>query len=181
MSWPTIFGLPAHPLIVHATVVMVPLAAFAVLLHTFWAKARTRLGLVTLLAAALAVVLVPLSTSTGEQLEHEVGRSALVERHAELADGLLPWVIGLLVVAALLWVRDRRDADTTTPVVSAGPGRTVTDALLKPVVIGVLAVVAVLGTTQQVVRIGHSGAKAAWNRVDTSQGTATGSSDGDGN
>ncbi|MEO7981190.1 MAG: DUF2231 domain-containing protein [Sporichthyaceae bacterium] len=181
MSWPTIFGLPAHPLLVHATVIMVPLAAFAVLLHTFWARARTRLGLVTLLAAALAVVLVPLSTSTGEQLEHEVGRSALVERHAELADGLLPWVISLLVVAALLWVRDRRDADKATPVVSAGPGRTITDALLKPVVIGVLAVMAVLGTTQQVVRIGHSGAKAAWNRVDTSQSPPTGSSDGDGN
>jgi hypothetical protein len=181
MQWPTIFGLPAHPLIVHATVVMVPLAAFAVLLHTFWEKARVRLGLVTLLASALAVVLVPLSTSTGEQLEHQVGRSALVERHAELADGLLPWVIGLLVVAVLLWVRDRRDAGRTTPVVSTASGRRVTDALLTPVVIGVLAVVAVLGTTQQVVRIGHSGAKAAWHGVATSQGGAGGSdTDGDG-
>lgn len=58
MQWPTIFGLPAHPLVVHATVVMVPLAAAAVLLHTFVPRARPRLGLVTLLASALAVVLV---------------------------------------------------------------------------------------------------------------------------
>ncbi len=170
MTWPTIFGLPAHPLIVHATVVMVPLAAVAVLLHAFWAPARTRLGLVTLLASLLAVVLVPLSTSSGEQLEKEVGRSSYVEAHARLADGLLPWVIGLAVVAALLWVRDRRDAGRTTPVVSSRPGRRVTDVLLAPVVIGALAVVAVLGTTQQVARIGHSGAKAAWHGVATGAG-----------
>lgn len=177
MQWPTIFGLPAHPLIVHATVVLVPLAAVAVLLHTFWRPARARLGLVTLLASALAVVLVPLSTSTGEQLEEQVGESGLVERHAELADGLLPWVIGLLVVAVLLWVRDRRDAGRTTPLVSTGPGRRMSDAMLTPVVIGVLAVVAVLGTTQQVVRIGHSGAKATWHGVAS---RSSGEADGDG-
>jgi hypothetical protein len=179
MEWPTIFGLPAHPLIVHATVVMVPLAAVAVLLHTFWRPARQRLGLVTLLASVLAVVLVPVSTSAGEQLEGMVGRSDLVEEHARLADGLLPWCIGLLVVAVLLWVRDRRDAGKTTPVVSQGAGRRATDALLTPVVIGILAVVAVLGTTQQVVRIGHSGAKAAWHGVATSS-SADQDGDGDG-
>lgn len=92
-----------------------------------------------------------MSTSTGEQLENDVGRSALVERHAELADGLLPWVIGLLVVAVMLWVRDRRDQGRSAPGTADGPGPGVADALLKPVVIGVLAVVAVLGTTQQVV------------------------------
>jgi hypothetical protein len=178
MSWPTVMGLPLHPLVVHATVVLVPLAAVAVLLHTFWPAARARLGLVTLLATACAVVLVPITTSTGEQLESMVGRSALVEQHAHLADGLLPWVIGLLVVAVLLWLRDRRDAGRTTPVASSAAGRRLTDPLLKPVVIGVLAVVAVVGTTQQVVRIGHSGAKAAWHgTATTSPGTA---SDGDG-
>lgn len=81
MDFPTIGGLPAHPLIVHATVV-------------------------TLGTAALAVILVPLSTSSGEQLEHEVPHTALVEQHTRLADGLLPWVLGLLVVAVLLAVRD---------------------------------------------------------------------------
>jgi hypothetical protein len=172
MSFPTIFGLPAHPLIVHATVVLVPLAALAVVLHAFWPAARPRLGLVTPLVAAVALVLVPLSTSTGEQLEGMVGRSALVERHAELADGLLPWVIGLLAVALLLWLRDRRDAGRQTPVVSSGVGGRVTEVLLKPAVLGVLAVVAVVGTTQQVVRIGHSGAEAAWHGVAQQTGSS---------
>jgi hypothetical protein len=166
MDFPTIGGLPAHPLIVHATVVLVPLAAAAVILHTFWPVARARLGLVTLGATALAVVLVPLSTSSGEQLEHEVPRTALVERHTELADGLLPWVMGLLVVAVLLAVRDLMtqggDGRMRVP---AGAATTVATALTRPVVLGILAILVAVGTTQQVVRIGHSGAKASWSHV----------------
>jgi hypothetical protein len=196
MEIPNIFGLPAHPLIVHATVVMVPLAAFAVLLHAFVPAARARLGLVTPLAALVAVGLVPLSTSSGERFEEQVGHSPLIERHSELADGLLPWVIGLLVVAVLLTVRDRlgrREPDpaarlterpvdagtlvrdggrhvatatrTETAVRTAGGARRALGLVLRPAVIGLLAVVAVAGTTQQVVRIGHSGAEAAWHGV----------------
>jgi hypothetical protein len=171
VQWPTIFGLPAHPLIVHATVVMVPLAALAVALHTFWARARVRLGLVTLALTLVAVVLVPLSTSTGEQLQSEVGNSALVHEHAELADGLLPWVLGLLVVAALLVVRDWR-ADPTHVSRRRAPWLHRDDGVgrvaafgTRSVVLGVLAAVMVLGTTVQVVLIGHSGAKAAWHGV----------------
>jgi|1186.fasta_scaffold763223_1 hypothetical protein len=178
MQFPTIFGLPAHPLIVHATVVIVPLAAVAVLLHATWPRARARLGLVTPLAALTAVVLVPLSTSSGEQLEGTVGDSRLVQQHAGLAEGLLPWTIGLLVVAVLLWLRDRRDAGRRTPGVT--PERGPWPVVLAPVVIGVLAVVAFLGTTQQVVRIGHSGAKAAWQNVATSSHDQGRRGDGDG-
>lgn len=165
MDFPTIFGLPAHPLIVHATVVMVPLAALAVALHAFVPRARARLGLTTLAAAAVAVILVPLSTSSGEQLQSEVGNTALVDRHAELADGLLPWVIGLLVVAVLLTVRDRTAGGRRLRLLPRGGATKVAGSLTKPVVIGVLAVLMVLGTTQQVIRIGHSGAQAAWHGV----------------
>lgn len=178
MQFPSIFGLPAHPLIVHATVVMVPLAAVLVLLHAVWPKARARLGLVTPLAALVAVGLVPLSTSSGEQLEGTVGDTALVQAHASLAEGLLPWTLGLLVVAVLLWLRDRRDAGRRTPGLTSGPGARAGAVLLTPVVVGLLAVVAVLGTTQQVIRIGHSGAKAAWQNTATRHGP--GDSDRDG-
>ena len=95
----TVFGLPTHAIVVHATVVFLPLAALAVLLHAFWPEARRRLGIVTPILAGIALVLVPLSTQSGEGLEHSVGESALVEKHAELADGMLPWAIGLFVVA----------------------------------------------------------------------------------
>ena len=167
MSLSTVFGLPLHPLIVHATVVLVPLAALAVLLHGFLPSARHRLGLLTVIASALAVALVPLSVSSGEQLQKIVGDSRLVERHQELADGMLPWTIGLLVVAVLLWIRDRRMASRTIPGDGRPSVRRSLDLLLRPVVLGLLVVVAVVGTGQQVIRVGHSGAQAAWGDVVT--------------
>jgi hypothetical protein len=151
----TVFGLPTHAIVVHATVVLLPLAGLVVLLHAFWPAARRRLGIVTPLLAGVALVLVPLSTDSGESLEHMVGRSALVERHAQLADGMLPWAIGLFVVAAGLWLLDRRRA---RPGSGAGPR-------WLPLVAGVLAVVTVAGTIQQVVRVGHAGAEATWHDV----------------
>src|SRR3954468_21143633 len=91
----TVFGLPTHAIVVHATVVFLPLASLAVLMHAFWPEARRRLGIVTPVVAGIALVLVPLATQSGEGLEHSVGENALVERHAELADGMLPWAFGL--------------------------------------------------------------------------------------
>ena len=160
----TVFGLPTHAIVVHATVVLLPLAALVVLLHAFWPAARRRLGIVTPLLAGVALVLVPLSTESGESLEHSVGENALVERHAELADGMLPWAIGLFVVAAGLWLLDRRRASTTAP-------------RWLPIVASVLAVVAVAGTVQQIVRVGHAGAEATWNGVVSSSSTGGGDDD----
>jgi hypothetical protein len=154
----TVFGLPTHAIVVHATVVLLPLAALAVLLHAFWPDARRRLGVVTPLLAGVALVLVPMATQSGENLEHAVGRSALVERHAELADGMLPWAIGLFVVAVGLWLLDRSRAQPRW----------------VPLVAGVLAVVAVVGTVQQVVRVGHAGAKATWDGVVSSSTSGDG-------
>jgi hypothetical protein len=176
----TVFGLPTHALLVHATVVLVPLAALAVLLHALWPVARRRLGIVTPLLALAALVLTPLSTESGEVLERSVGHSALVERHAELADGLLPWTVGLFVVAAALWVLDRRRTRVAVPA-GSGELRETRPALPRwlPVVATVLAVVAAAGTAVQVVRIGHAGAEATWHGVVTSANSG-GDRDGDG-
>jgi len=162
----SVFGLPTHALLVHATVVLVPLAALAVLLHAFWPEARRRLGIVTPLLAGVALVLTPLSTQSGDVLEHQVPHSALIERHAQLADGLLPWTFGLFVVGLGLWLLDRRRQG----------GRSAGEPRWLPIVAGVLALVAVVGVVQQVVRIGHAGAQATWADVDTS---SSGGGDGD--
>ena len=165
----TLFGLPTHAMIVHAAVVLIPLAALAVLLHAFWPAARRRLGAGTPILAGIALILTPLATSSGDNLEHMVGENALVEKHAELADGLLPWVLGLFVVGLGLWLLDRRRARAgarTAPAGADGPGaRRTGEPRWLPVVAGVLAVVAVVGTVQQVVRAGHAGAEATWSDV----------------
>ena len=151
----TVFGLPLHPLIVHATVVVVPAAAFAVLLATFWPRFRRWASWGPAAAPALPLALVPITTSSGEALEHSLPRTALIETHTHLADGLLPWVIALLVgAAALCWVQ-----------LSATRSRMWTFPRWLTVAATVVATVGAVGSLVEVVLIGHSGAAAAWSQV----------------
>jgi hypothetical protein len=152
----TVFGLPVHPLIVHATVVVVPVAALTVLLSVLWGRFRQWIGLGVVVLPVLALILVPLTTQSGEQLEHKLPHSALIERHAELADSLLPWVIALLVAAIglCLW---RSGASSITR-------GWVMPSWLRILVV-VVAVVAAGGTLVDVIMIGHSGATAAWSGI----------------
>jgi hypothetical protein len=171
----TIFSLPVHPLIVHATVVVVPTAALVVAGVAVWPRFRRWAGFLPLLLSAAAVVLVPVSTSSGEALEHHLPPSALVEAHAHLADGLLLPVLVLgLAALALTWVYvleqaadapDGRLAPLATRI--GGPAR---PALPVIAVIVLIAAAGSLGTLVQVARIGHSGAEAAWSNVAQSSG-----------
>jgi hypothetical protein len=150
----TIFGLPAHPLVVHAVVVLVPLAALSGFVVAVWPAARARYAPLALGVATLALISVPLATHTGEQLEQHVRPSALVERHTEMADGLLPFMtllwLALAVIVGARWWGTRRG--TRYLVVGAA----------------VVAVAGAIASGVQVARIGDSGARAAWHGVATS-------------
>lgn len=165
-----IAGLPAHPLLVHAVVVLIPLAALMVVVGSVWPAARRRLGILTPIVALVALIFVPLAKEAGEALERQVPESAVLERHTELGDQLLPWAIGLFVVAAGQWLwfrlRERRGERRSAP----GRSRVLT------LVIAVVAIVVSVGTTVSVVQVGDSGARAVWSS-DTG-GTPSGGDDG---
>lgn len=180
----TINGLPAHVLLVHAVVVLLPLASLALVLSVLWPAARRRLGIVTPLLALVGLILVPITTSAGEYLEKQFGESPLIEKHAHLGDQLLPYAIALFVVALAHWVwsarvthqnektgiaadgTDYRDtADTGGGVALAKrttATATPTSTKIGNVVFAVLGVVAAALTVWMVVRIGDSGAQAVW-------------------
>jgi len=161
----TIAGLPLHPLIVHATEVVVPAAALAVALAALWPAFRRWARFLPLALSLAALVLVPLSTESGESLKERIAGSSLIETHAQLAEGLLPWVAGLVVVAAVMlwWYWDEHTA--TSPRAPKWVA----------IVLIVAAIVASAGTVVQSVRIGHSGAAAVWSGRLASPGSTNGS------
>jgi len=227
----TIFGVPTHPLAVHAAVVLVPLAAIAVVIAALWPAVRRRYGPVVLILATLALVSVPVAKESGESLARRLPGTPLIQQHIALADGLLPWAAGLWIAAvavvALPWVwwlatpvqSLSRGIEPSTPVLvsagpqagtggapsavaparpltpphppGAGPAGTRGDRLAsrlrtalppgatarivkvsswqRPIAIAAatLALVTAVGSTVEIVRIGHSGAKAVWSGTPT--------------
>jgi hypothetical protein len=160
MDLDNIFGVPAHPLIVHAVVVLVPLAALGAIAAAFSPRVRRRYGWLVAVFAVLDVVLVPLATGSGESLEERVPETALVEKHTEMGEQLLPWVIGLAVgmVALMLLAR------VASHVGPAGRAPSPATRWVS-ILVAAVTVVAASGTLVQVVRIGHSGAEASWSDV----------------
>ncbi|MGW3564495.1 DUF2231 domain-containing protein [Streptomyces sp. NPDC000941] len=162
MSLTVVNGLPAHVLFVHFVIVLVPLTALAVVAGAIWPSAARRMGVVLPLLALVTLVSVPVATQAGEWLEEHVDSNALVRRHAELGDGLLPWAAGLFVLATAVWWTTRRSTSA-----EAAPGErtraaTPRSALVVRVAAVVLSVGVAAGAVVDVYRIGDSGAKAAW-------------------
>ena len=163
----TIGGIPLHPLIVHAVVVLVPLASLLLLLAAVSPRIRHWAGILTPVTATLALIMTPLATQSGEALEKRVEASPTLEEHTELGDSLLYFVLVLAILAWALWFLDRRAqaaVGTVSETDGAHASATAPRAPLRPVVI-VLSGITGLATTGQVVRIGHSGASASWSDV----------------
>jgi hypothetical protein len=155
----TIAGLPLHPLVVHATVVIVPLASLVVLLAAVLPRFRRWAGWLPPLLALGALVLTPIATSSGENLEHQVenpSTETAIQHHAELGGLLIWWVVPLFLVALVSYAVSRRQRRTAG---GLSAPRWLAVALV------VLGVAVPVGTLVQVVLIGHSGAEAVWKGV----------------
>ncbi len=150
-----IAGLPLHPLIVHAVVVLVPLTGLALVLGALIPAARRRLGIVTPLAALLVAVLVPVTILAGERLKEQVGPIPQVLHHEALGRMLPPWVLAMLLVAVAQWAWYR----FRTPREGGRPART---DRIAGIAFAVLSVVVAAGSTTLVVLIGEAGARAVW-------------------
>jgi uncharacterized membrane protein len=166
-----LFGLPAHPLVVHAAVVLVPLAAIGVVVIAFWPAARARLGVAVVVIAALGTVFAYLAAESGEYLEEQVEETEQVEEHAELGDSGLASaaavLLGAVAVTGFGLYERRRSATSGSADSSSGETAQGSDRKLVYLRtgVGVVAVVLVSLGTLQIARIGHSGAKATWDDV----------------
>jgi hypothetical protein len=177
-----ISGLPLHVLVVHAVVVLVPLAVLGTIVVAVWPAARRRYGWLVVGVTLVATAAIPIATDSGENLRDRLERSALIHAHAQLGDQLFLLVLPLLVVSAgmmgLELYRKRRAATSTAPGSGTATDSTATDSTATDstatvvaapgwiratgIVLSAAVVVFAVLSGVQVVRIGDSGARAAW-------------------
>ena len=159
-----VLGLPAHPLLVHVPVVLVPLGAATALAALLFRRFRTTLLVVAAGLALVGGVTAYLAAGAGEPLEDRLERTgALSDAEEERLDDhesagdRAKWAsvaFGVVAVAA-----------AGTAVAGSRRGRR-RDAARRPsgVVTGLAAaslLVGAVGTTA-VALAGHSGARAVW-------------------
>jgi hypothetical protein len=166
----TIAGLPLHALVVHAVVILVPLAALLVIAAAVSGAVRRRAGVVTPLLATAAFGVIPIATQSGEAFFARLNEPAVAEGHTTLGKGLWPWVLAFVVLAWVHWAMARR-----TEAVPASEERGATRPRGAVLAVALLAILASLAATVQVVRVGDSGARAVWE--DVVKGTSSPSDD----
>ncbi len=157
-------GIPLHPLVVHAAVVLLPLAALGAVVIAVRRSWRRSFGIPVLLLALVGVATVPMATTTGTQLWAALGaRNPLIGVHAERAAWLLPFAVAFLVLLAAAVLTEL--AATRAEVgAHAAPAASPTR---YRVATGLSALAALVGiaVTVIVVWIGHTGSVAAWQGI----------------
>ncbi|MEV1320379.1 DUF2231 domain-containing protein [Micromonospora arborensis] len=158
-------GIPAHPLVVHAAVVFVPLLALLTIGYALVAPIRphTRwvLGLLAL-GAPVAALLAKLSGDAFFDRMRAANRVTpefvpTLETHQGFGDNTLWATIALAIVAlALVWFVPPTKTAVAGATEGGRPGRALTLTLQ------VLSLVAAVIAVYYVIRTGDSGAKAVW-------------------
>ncbi|GLH95560.1 DUF2231 domain-containing protein [Phytohabitans aurantiacus] len=153
-----ISGLPAHPLLVHAAVVFIPLLAVAGVVYALVPKVRARIGWAVVLLAVGAPLAAYVARESGQNLEERLVAAnysqeilAQVDDHQGYGDLTLWFSLGLGAAALLLVFatssRARRAPSWLAWVLSA-------------------AVIVLAGFTgYYVYKTGDTGANAVWSGV----------------
>ncbi|GAB3443154.1 hypothetical protein GCM10027517_21220 [Phycicoccus ginsengisoli] len=139
-------GLPAHPLLVHLVVVLLPLSAVGGILVSAWPAARRRLGILVPLGAVVGALAVPVTTRAGRDLARHFGNPPFIQQHQSYGNQVLPWAAALAVATVLQWFLLRNPR--TSRAVQA--------------LLGLAVVASAVGTVVIVVLTGDSGARAVW-------------------
>ncbi len=140
--WAEIGGLPAHPLIIHAVVVLLPLLAILLLVGIFWKNLLKTLHLLIIGALAFSVVTALAAKSSGYSLSAVVG---LPKSHAEWGNYLVLLAIALfssfVFFSFFTFYKKTKIASST---------------------LGVLMAFLAVSTIGMTYVVGHSGAESVW-------------------
>ena len=142
----TFNGLPVHPVVVHAVVVLLPLTAVLAVLMAISPRFSRRFGPVVVALGFISLGSALLAKESGEQLLRHVESSP---NHVQLGSRT-PLYAGLYFLVLLgFWLLDR-----------GIPGNRGRPAFV--IILGVLLAIASVLICIQVYLVGHSGAEVVW-------------------
>jgi uncharacterized membrane protein len=145
-------GLPAHVLLVHFVVVLVPLTALLEIACALWPAARRgQIVWLTLILAIVTMVLTPITINAGEWL-YDLRRhpEPILQQHADRGEWMTYFAIALLVVAvalAVLHLAERRSEKRRLP---------------TNIIIAIVTLAVGISSIIQIYRVGDAGAQSVW-------------------
>lgn len=162
----TIFDLPAHPLLIHLPVVLVPLTAMVAVALAARPQWRRSLGPALAAAVVVATVGTVLAARSGEALNDALKDriGTLAETHQQLGETTVILTIAFGIAMLAVAIADRR----MDPVVAAS-GAIARSEWLVRVAMGITALVGLLATIWMI-RTGHEGATIVWEGVIPDEG-----------
>lgn len=159
-----LFGIPSHPLMVHAPVVLLPLTAIVAIVLIARPSLLRHYGFPLIGLSVVSAFSAILAASSGEGLQDILKeRSRAIEEHAEWGDRtrLIAIVFMLVVIAWVVvqrrWERGRAGGGAEASSTSAQARTNLARGALAA-----LVVLFAVGSTWAVIETGHSGAKSAW-------------------
>ena len=147
-------GLPVHPLVVHVTVIVLPVAALALVVIMVLPRVPRWVRWSVIAALAVGTLSTFVAAESGEALSDRVGEASVHEALGEQ----LPPIAAITLALGVAWaiVSELMARATATGAPRSRP------LLWGRVVVSVLAAGAAGVAIWFTVRVGHSGAVASW-------------------
>lgn len=158
----SVFDLPAHPLFVHAPIVLMPLTAAGAVVLTLRSSWRRRFVFHLLAAVTVVLATTVLAMRSGGPFKEAVERAGgpNIDKHEDLANITRLWILLMFVLTAALAFLVRRGGEMVT--IKHGRAGAKTEAL-----VGIsIALVGILGAIWMA-RTGHEGATLVWKGTPT--------------
>lgn len=168
-----LFGLPAHPLMVHAPVVLIPLTVLFALGYGLIPPLRAKLGWLLVVFSLAGAGTAYVTVESGLRFaEEQGGITPVIDEHRDFGEMLRNVALLLALVAVLLVTVDKarrrrrrlQFADDGSPHTYArrGSGGMVLGFVSVVLTLGLLAVAGAAGF--YAIRSGHTGAEMVWGK-----------------
>src|ERR1700744_3472035 len=102
----TVNGGASHPLVVHAVVVLLPLAIIGTIGIALWPAMRRHFALAVLAVGVVGGLAVPVAVLSGENFRDRLGAAQIVRTHQAFAHKLLWWTFAFVIVLIVMVVLD---------------------------------------------------------------------------